>query len=206
MDYTAAASEADALQSSPWGSSSPRAPRGFAQAAPDSPESPQATRDHSYNQSQNTIPGTPYLAPHSDITVSASGDGQAIGDRSQAQQQAEGPQHQRAAAMHQHENHAQQHGQQHPGQSQQRQGAARYHNARQNRPVPQYKLQAKVTALERSGRKDPVIRFDVYVCSAKLEHRMLLNPIYRPISPNSAPLNSEMSGEHMESSSSSPIT
>ncbi|RMZ75812.1 hypothetical protein DV737_g5111, partial [Chaetothyriales sp. CBS 132003] len=28
--------------------------------------------------------------------------------------------------------------------------------------LPAYKLQAKVTALERSGRKDPVIRFDVY--------------------------------------------
>ncbi|RMD42844.1 hypothetical protein DV735_g2285, partial [Chaetothyriales sp. CBS 134920] len=29
-------------------------------------------------------------------------------------------------------------------------------------PLPVYKLQAKVTALERTGRKDPVIRFDVY--------------------------------------------
>ena len=32
------------------------------------------------------------------------------------------------------------------------------------RPVSQYRLQVKVTALERLGRKDPVIRFDVYVC------------------------------------------
>lgn len=47
-----------------------------------------------------------------------------------------------------------------------RPGAARYHNARQQRPVPQYKLQAKITALERSGRKDPVLRFDVYVRKA----------------------------------------
>ncbi|KKY22673.1 putative vacuolar protein sorting-associated protein vps17 [Phaeomoniella chlamydospora] len=34
--------------------------------------------------------------------------------------------------------------------------------ARTPRTVPQYKLQAKITALERTGRKDPVLRFDVY--------------------------------------------
>jgi hypothetical protein len=32
------------------------------------------------------------------------------------------------------------------------------------RPVaPQYKLQAKITGLERTGRKDPILRFDVHV-------------------------------------------
>ena len=44
---------------------------------------------------------------------------------------------------------------------------SRYHsgartNQRQN--LPQYKLQAKITTLERTGRKDPVLRFDVHVC------------------------------------------
>ncbi|KAI1815503.1 vacuolar protein sorting-associated protein Vps17 [Poronia punctata] len=29
-------------------------------------------------------------------------------------------------------------------------------------PAPQYKLQAKLTALERTGKKDPIIRFDVH--------------------------------------------
>lgn len=28
---------------------------------------------------------------------------------------------------------------------------------------PQYKLQAKITGLERTGRKDPILRFDVHV-------------------------------------------
>ncbi|KAL8707420.1 MAG: hypothetical protein Q9225_007759, partial [Loekoesia sp. 1 TL-2023] len=42
---------------------------------------------------------------------------------------------------------------------------SRYHtgartNQRQN--LPQYKLQAKITGLERTGRKDPVLRFDVH--------------------------------------------
>ncbi|KAF2270313.1 vacuolar protein sorting-associated protein-like protein vps17 [Lojkania enalia] len=38
-----------------------------------------------------------------------------------------------------------------------------HHGARQQRQhQPQYKLQAKVTGLERTGRKDPILRFDVY--------------------------------------------
>jgi hypothetical protein len=28
---------------------------------------------------------------------------------------------------------------------------------------PKYKLQAKITSLERQGRKDPILKFDVYV-------------------------------------------
>lgn len=47
-------------------------------------------------------------------------------------------------------------------------GPSRYHVA--NRPpqkqtLPQYRLHAKITALERTGRKDPVLRFDVHVSS-----------------------------------------
>jgi hypothetical protein len=34
----------------------------------------------------------------------------------------------------------------------------------QRQNYPQYKLQAKITGLERTGRKDPVLRFDVHVC------------------------------------------
>ncbi|KAI9731765.1 MAG: Vacuolar protein sorting-associated protein 17 [Cirrosporium novae-zelandiae] len=52
-------------------------------------------------------------------------------------------------------------------QQQQRRSEApgRYHNVnkqqlRQN--IPQYKLQAKITGLERTGRKDPILRFDVH--------------------------------------------
>lgn len=54
-----------------------------------------------------------------------------------------------------------------PQSQQQRGGPNRYHGGanrnvtRQN--LPQYKLQAKVTSLERTGRKDPVLRFDVHV-------------------------------------------
>ena len=33
----------------------------------------------------------------------------------------------------------------------------------QQRQVPQYRLQCKITALERTGRKDPILKFDVHV-------------------------------------------
>lgn len=58
------------------------------------------------------------------------------------------------------------------GQSQQQQHQprsavpSRYHTApraNQRQNLPQYKLQAKITNLERTGRKDPVLRFDVHV-------------------------------------------
>ncbi|KAL4753342.1 hypothetical protein BDW72DRAFT_191258 [Aspergillus terricola var. indicus] len=42
---------------------------------------------------------------------------------------------------------------------------ARYQtNARQNarQPAPVYKIQAKITGLERTGKKDPILRFDVH--------------------------------------------
>ncbi|KAB2578366.1 putative vacuolar protein sorting-associated protein vps17 protein [Lasiodiplodia theobromae] len=49
------------------------------------------------------------------------------------------------------------------GQQQPRHEPQRYHGSqRQRQNVPQYKLHAKVTGLERTGRKDPILRFDVY--------------------------------------------
>ncbi|EUC38284.1 hypothetical protein COCCADRAFT_32499 [Bipolaris zeicola 26-R-13] len=49
-------------------------------------------------------------------------------------------------------------------QGQQGQQPQRYHGTRpQRQQQQQYKLQAKVTGLERNGKKDPIIRFDVYV-------------------------------------------
>ena len=45
-------------------------------------------------------------------------------------------------------------------------GPNRYHSGARptaRQALPQYKLQAKVTGLERTGRKDPAVRFDVHV-------------------------------------------
>ena len=51
--------------------------------------------------------------------------------------------------------------------SQQGQQPQRYHGNRPQRQQQQqqqhYKLQAKVTGLERNSKKDPILRFDIYV-------------------------------------------
>lgn len=51
-----------------------------------------------------------------------------------------------------------------------REAAARYHNTanvsqpqQSRQPQPQYKLQLKITGLERTAKKDPILRFDAYV-------------------------------------------
>ena len=51
--------------------------------------------------------------------------------------------------------------------------------ARQSRRnAPKHKLQAKVTGLERPGRKDPILRFDVHV---SLSFSLSLPPIANPL-------------------------
>ncbi|EFQ85334.1 hypothetical protein PTT_19758 [Pyrenophora teres f. teres 0-1] len=48
-------------------------------------------------------------------------------------------------------------------QAHQGQQPQRYHGNRPQRQQQQYKLQAKVTGLERNSKKDPILRFDIYV-------------------------------------------
>jgi len=154
MDYSAVSSDADALHgASPWGSSSPRADRAFPGSTADSPGSPAPLRGHSYNHSQDSISDTPYLTQPSETVPTSSTDSPQPHHSSDEPQQTQPVPDDQAPGSNQ----------QYTAQGQQRPGAARYHSAKQQRPVPQYKLQAKVTALERTGRKDPVIRFDVYV-------------------------------------------
>jgi len=167
MDYSAAIAD-DPAAASPWGSSSPRAQRApFTGTAPDSPRTPGG---HVRSESQSSLPES---AMHNSQTPTDDGSfseqqvphpASAQSYPAEAQQQPPAPPPPQAQgqsqAQHPHAQHAQQQQQQ-----QQRPGAARYHSARQQRHIPQYKLQAKVTALERTGRKDPVLRFDVYVRS-----------------------------------------
>ena len=57
----------------------------------------------------------------------------------------------------------------HAQQHQRGPGLGRYHHgARSGQRPPQYKLQAKVTGLERVGKKDPSIRFDVHVSAGNV--------------------------------------
>ena len=171
MNYTGDTNEAEHLAGpSPWGSSSPKADRtSFPTSATDVPPSPAPAPQQSPYPSQR---GSPNASRYHDVpersyqqhpdVAHPDNDTGALDStpprRNMPPGDAEGgeqPQYPQAQYAGQ-----QQQQQQH---QQQRPGAARYQAARQQRPVPQYKLQAKITALERSGRKDPVLRFDVYV-------------------------------------------
>lgn len=155
MNYTADTNDAEHLAGpSPWGSSSPKADRiSFPPSPTPAPQQPL------YPDQQ----GSPNASRYHDVSDRShqQNASAAVGDDADAPI---GSQHHQSMPA----GHAEE-GDQPPHQSgpqpaqQQRQGVARYQTARQQRTVPQYKLQAKVTALERSGRKDPVLRFDVYV-------------------------------------------
>lgn len=161
MDYSAVASD-----TSPWGSSSPQASRsGFSEAS--EPDSPTPAR-HSHTYSQDSLSGStinPEAASGTAGVDTSPVQRHPIDSQQQAsadQSQDGSPDENRltSSGQGQEQYNSQQYNVQQQGQ---RPGAARYHSNRQQRPVPQYKLQAKVTALERTGRKDPVLRFDVYV-------------------------------------------
>ena len=77
-------------------------------------------------------------------------------------------QQQQQQAQHQHGDAAAQRA---SGEEPRRPQSARYHGVppQQRQHVPQYKLQAKITGLERGGKKDPILKFDVYVCVMYIE-------------------------------------
>lgn len=157
MDYSAAIESESGH--SPWGSASPRAQRtAFAGAVPDSPTTPSR---HATSDSQSSLPDpAASVVPAPTDSSPEQHPTETLSEPSSPE-----PTFQQPSAVQPQPQPAVQQQQPQPTQTlQQRPGAARYHSARQQRQVPQYKLQAKVTALERTGRKDPVLRFDVYVC------------------------------------------
>jgi hypothetical protein len=179
MDYSAISHDADhPAGSSPWGSSpapSPEPHRSVFNASSERVVSPSpygidppATASYS---SHDGGASEGYNRPESSGTVSTTEDDgsrpytaeSSDGPAYQQQQQQQQPQQQGFSGRHsQHyesspyppEPHSSE-GQRHPS------------NIRQQprQQVPQYKLQAKITGLERTGRKDPILRFDVYVSS-----------------------------------------
>ncbi|KAK2804661.1 hypothetical protein FQN50_006500 [Emmonsiellopsis sp. PD_5] len=134
MDYSSLPHDPDhPVDSSPWGSSSPRADRTF--PASDVPPSPLPPQHSPY--------GADHEPQHDEV-----GHTQDISERLQGAQiqDAERPQAQTDQGPHR------------------TQVSARYQTGARAkaRQHPQYKLQAKITALERTGKKDPVLRFDVH--------------------------------------------
>ena len=139
MDYSAIAQ--DPVGASPWGS-------------------PQA--DEATFPSFTDIPPAPLPADQSPLGESDQGDDPAKGVTDKLQNahldEADSPveQQQPSPAL--------------QGQNQRTTPPTRYHAAPRQQakqapppPPPTYRIQAKITGLERTGKKDPILRFDVYV-------------------------------------------
>lgn len=142
MDY----STADETGASPW-ATSPQQSRFTPSNQPDVPPSPlppsaqygdESRPNTADSEAVERFPGKAPLSP----PAAENGDSrqQQLGHESPQDHYAGGPATQARNA-----------GQRHKGAPKER------------REKPQYKLTAKVTGLERNGRKDPVLRFDVYV-------------------------------------------
>ncbi|WEW56542.1 Vacuolar protein sorting-associated protein 17 [Emydomyces testavorans] len=150
MDYSSISHDPDhSGGTSPWGSSSPRADRTFPPSVADAPPSPfPQQHDSPYTDvpehmrsSTASGPNSPDLSEHlqnAQIDESNYVEGQPRRTHPQS------PQNQALTRI---------------------QAPARYQTgARQHarQSAPQYKLQAKITGLERTGKKDPILRFDVH--------------------------------------------
>jgi hypothetical protein len=190
MDYSAVSTDPDhPAGPSPWGS--PRADRNtFPASNNDIPSSPLPGQDRSAEETEGShvpVPQSPDL--------SAQLQSPQLGDPDYAEGQSplDG---------------SQQHSQGLP---------TRYQTGlRQNTrpPAPAYKIQAKITSLERTGKKDPILRFDVHVGRFSNKHRCTQlgrrtdyhTCYHRPISPSSVLPSTVMSAVPMPNSPNSPTT
>jgi hypothetical protein len=161
MDYSASIHDADnPVGASPWGTSpvpSPQHPR--ISSYPPAGEGPSSPTRYSTQSSSagygtdDTLGGGSYSRP--DSSAGADSIEESDGRPDTAESVPSQPDHQQTYT-----------GQQEVPAPQQRHEPQRYHKGArpaQAAPAQQYKLQAKITGLERSGRKDPIMRFDVHV-------------------------------------------
>jgi hypothetical protein len=160
MDYSKINDADNPVGASPWGSSPASSPKharsssyGTAGEVPPSPTpySSNQQGNGSYSQ-EDTMGGGSYTRPDS-----------SAGTESVAESDDNRPD--TAESVHNEQPFLGQQQQQPPAQGH-RQEPQRYHTAArqaQQPQGPQYKLQAKITGLERTGRKDPILRFDVHV-------------------------------------------
>ncbi|KAJ5752096.1 Vps5 C-terminal [Penicillium odoratum] len=139
MDYSAVSTDPDPVGPSPWGS--PRADRNTFPASnnsdvPSSPLPGQERYSEDTDGSQVGVPQSPDL--------SAQLQSPQLGDPDYAEGQPpleSSQQHQALPTRHQ-------------------TGLGLRQNS--HAPAPTYKIQAKITSLERTGKKDPILRFDVH--------------------------------------------
>lgn len=159
MDYSSSLHDGDnPAEASPWGSSpapSPQHNRTSFNPTPEAPGSPVYGQNREHGDNYTSDSGVTEGTGISDEAENAHAYGQGQDTtESNAEHPAQQPGEQQPAG------HPEQQRQAHPGQDAQRQQEASRPAVRQG---PHYKLQAKITGLERVGRKDPILRFDVHV-------------------------------------------
>ncbi|KMU79228.1 VPS17 protein [Coccidioides immitis RMSCC 3703] len=150
MDYSSISNDPDhPAGTSPWGSSSPRVDRTIPPAA-DFPPSPLPPPQHDSPYTD----ASEHMQPPTTGATNSSG----LSDRLQ-NSQTDGTNYDEGHAeqAHPHQPHPQTPGRAHAPEDT-KTGARQ--QSRQN--ASQYKLQAKITGLERVGKKDPILRFDVH--------------------------------------------
>lgn len=171
MDYSAISHDPDhPAGTSPWASPRPTQTTFPASVTSDIPPAPLPPQDPYNAESQPTeAPGFQENETGSP-DLSARLQGAHLGEPGYADEQSQQS--------------PQQHGQQPRSQLPARYQTGPRQNPRQ--PAPVYRIQAKVTGLERTGKKDPILRFDVHVSGALLCLALrLLTTGSRRISPNS---------------------
>ncbi|KAM0669878.1 hypothetical protein ACQRIT_002317 [Beauveria bassiana] len=173
MDYSASIHETDdPVGASPWGNSPTSSPK---RNLPPFASLPQETSSSSFpfsSQDSNGL-GSPALGADGfqrpgTATTASETEGETDHETLQGHEESEVRQEidQSAPPVQHHHN---QLPQQHTGFAPQRreaeaiQGPVHPTEGHTSKPVqPQYRLQAKITGLERTGKKDPLLRFDVY--------------------------------------------
>ncbi|RYO92898.1 hypothetical protein DL762_001389 [Monosporascus cannonballus] len=144
MDYRSSiADDEHAAGASPWGSSPPVSPPRNGSSLPYEADTSNGfgQQDTETNAFQRPVTAESAAAAPDYNPFQQSGTSQQPSHGNGGEQHAEAPQQVHAPVKPQ-------------GQDQQQHG--------RNSTGPQYKLQAKITGLERTGRKDPILRFDVH--------------------------------------------
>jgi hypothetical protein len=160
MDYSSSINDDNPVGASPWGSSPVASPQharvGSYGSSGDVPPSPTPFSSNASNTSysQQDSLGGGYNRPASSAGTESVADSE--DQRPDTAESAGDSSEHTYSGQQQHQTQSQPH----------RPEPQRYHPAArqaQQPSAPLYKLQAKITGLERTGRKDPILRFDVHV-------------------------------------------
>lgn len=167
MDYSTSIHDDNPAGASPWGSSPAPSPQHARTSSfPTSGDAPPSPTPFGSSQSRNATYGGADTMGSGSYTGADSSTGtesvtESDGQRPDTAGSVRSQPEEQQASL----NPQQQHGQQQypPQQRQETQGYHGVGRQAQQPQAPQYKLQAKITGLERNGRKDPIMRFDVHV-------------------------------------------